>query len=305
MALNYDQISAITRNKFVPKMVDNIFRQIPLLERMKKRVVLEDGGLKCIQPLNYAQNGSGGWYNGAETLDTSDTDVITAAEFEWKQLYENITITRRDEVVNKGTHGVLKLVAQKMMIAEKTIMDRLATALFNDGTAAKQIAGLLSFMSTSNTYGGISQTDYSFWQASVDAATTTLSIAAMQSAYGAVTVGADQPTVGITTQTIYDLYYALLQPQQRFMDANSAKAGFQSLMFNGKPIIVDSKCASGYLFFLNEKYLDLHAQRDENFRTEPFAKPINQNVKSAKIYWMGAFTCSNVSRQSVMSAIAA
>ena len=62
MALSYDQISAITQVKIMPKLVDNIFKQIPLLSRMKKKETPIDGGTIVQVPLEYAQNGAGGAY---------------------------------------------------------------------------------------------------------------------------------------------------------------------------------------------------------------------------------------------------
>lgn len=304
MPLTYDQISAITEKKFIPKMVDNIFDSIPLFKRLRGKQDKLDGGDKIVQPLNYAQNSAGGWYSGAETLDTSDNEPITAAEYEWKQLYENISITRRDELRNMGDAGKINFVRSKIEIAEKTIADRLGEAVYNNYSNTKQIQGLRLAISTSNTVGGISQTDNSWWQcASLDSTTTALTVPFMQGLYGAASVGSDKPSVGMTTQAVYDDYYAQLQPQQRFTDKEMAKGGFTNLMFNGIPIMEDSKCPTGYLFFLNEKYIKLKVHKDENFRFEKFMKPVNQNIKLAKIYWMGALCYSNMRMHSGASAL--
>jgi len=307
MALTYNQISAITEKKFIPKMVDNIFDSNPLLQRFKKGDVYTsvDGGTEIIQPLNYAQNSSGGWYSGAETLSTQDNEVLTAASYSWKQHYDNISILRSDELKNSGGPAILKFVQQKIKIAEMSGQDRMGTGLYNAGSDSKAIAGLRSIVSTSNTVGGIAQGTYSWWQAQVDSTTTTLSIAAMNSRFSACRIGADKPTVITCGSTLWDLYYNLLQPQQRFQDAETAKGGFSGLMFNGCPVIDDSHAPASHMFFLNEKYLHLYYHKDENFRFEPFQKPVNQNAKIAKIYWMGAFGTSNARMQGALTAITA
>jgi hypothetical protein len=307
MALTYNQISAITERKFLPKMVDNIFDSNPLMQRWKKGEQYEsiDGGTSILQPLNYATNSAGGWYSGADTLSTTDNDVITSAEYNWVQMYDNISILRSDELKNSGDAAILKFVKQKMKIAEQTGIDRMGTGLYNSGTDAKAIVGLRAMLSTSGTIGGISQTTYSWWQAQVDGSTTTLSIAAMAGRMSAARVGSDRPTVITSNSDNWDRYHALLQPQQRFQDAESAKGGFSSLMFQGIPLIDDSHCPTGYMFFLNEKYLALYYHKDENFRFEEFQKPVNQNVKVAKIYWMGAFGASNNRMQAALTAITA
>lgn len=293
MALTYDQISAITEKKFIPKLEDNIFDSNPMLQRLRKKQKMLSGGTKVIVPLNYATTTSSGWYQGADTLSVADNQNITSAEFEWKQLYANISINRREELQNSGDAGKLDLVKSKIQIAEKTMADSMGTAIYNATSSGDAFVGARVFVSTDSTYGGIDQSSYSWWQGQVDSSTTTLSISALQGLWNDASIGNDTPSVIMATRDNYDRYYALLQPQQRFMDKQTAEAGFTSLMFNGAPFIADSHVPSGYVFMFNEKYLCLYTHKDENFRFEPFTKPINQNVKLAKIYYMGALISSN------------
>lgn len=294
MALSYDQISAITQKKFIPKLYDNIFDVSPLLQRLKKKSYEKiDGGTEIVVPLGYAMTTSSDWYTGAETLDTTDNDVMTAAVYQWKQIYANISINRLDELKNSGDSQILNFVKQKTQIAEKTIQDKFGTGIYSAGTNPKSILGLQMFVATSQTVGGISQTTYSWWASQLDSSTTTNTIAAMQSRFNAASLNNETPTVVSTTKSVYNSYYALLQPQQRFTDSETAKGGFSSLMFNGIPVVSDSYCPSGDMYFLNEKYLHMFVHKDEDMRFEPFQKPINQNVKVAKIYWAGAFASSN------------
>lgn len=294
MALTYDQVTGITKRYFVPKLYDNIFDSNPLLMRAKKNFYEKlDGGERILVPLNYATTTSSGWYTGTETLNTSDNQNITSAAYTWAQLYANIMIRRDEELKNSGNAQVISLVKNKVKIAEKTLADTLGTGLYSDGTDAKAIVGLRDIVAADQTVGGISQSSNSWWQAQVDSSTTTMTIGALQTQFTSASIDSDHPSVGVTTRTLYDSYYGLLQPQQRFIDSETAKGGFQSLMFNGIPIIHDSHCPANHLFFLNEKYLHLFVHKDEDMRLEPFQKPVNQNVKLAKIYWMGAFGSSN------------
>lgn len=305
MPLTYNQISAITQTKILPKLTDNIFNKIPLLNRLKKKEAPLDGGTKVLVPLEYAQNSAGGWYAGAETLNNSDVEVITSAEFDWKQHYQSIVIRRDDELKNSGDAAILKFVASKTKNAERSMRDRFGTGVWNAGSDAKAILGLRAFLSTSASYGGISQTTYSWWASQIDSSSTTLSMSVLQALYGSASIDADVPTVALTTQTLFDKYYLMLQPQQRFMDEETAKGGFKSLMFNGLPVIVDSKAPSGYFVMLNEEYLHFMPHKDENFRFEPFAKPNNQNIKIAHIYWMGVFASSNNRMHAAATALTA
>lgn len=304
MALTYDQISAITLKYYVPKMYDNIFNSNPLLQRHKKKSYEKiDGGTSAMVPLNYAAPTASGWYAGYDTLSTTDNDQITAAEYQWKQLYTNISVSRLDELKNSGDAAILGLVKNKVKIAEKQMEDLLGVGLFSNATDPKSIVGLRQIISASNTVGGIAQSTNSWWQSQLDTTTTTLTMSSIMTQFNLATINAASPSVLITTRSIYNSYYALLQPQQRFSDSDTASGGFASLLFNGAPVIPDSHCPSSYMFMLNEDYIHLWVHKDEDMRFEPFQKPINQNVKVAKIYWLGAYGTSNARLQAAMTAI--
>lgn len=306
MALTWDQISGITEKKFLKKLYDNVFDSNPLLKRLKEKSYEKlDGGTSIMVPLQYAQTTASGWYNGADTLSTSDNEQISAAEYQWKQIYANITIVRKDELINSGDAQKISLVKSKTQLAEKSIKDQMGTMLYNAGTDALAPAGLRSIVNTTSTVGGISQSTNSWWQSQVDSSTTTFSISALQTQFNACSIDSDQPTVIIGTRANYNRYYQTLQPQQRFLDTESAKGGFSSLMFNSVPFLSDSHCPASHIFILNENYLHLFAHKDEDMRFAPFIQPINQNVKVAKIYWMGGFGSSNNRLHGKLSAVAA
>ncbi len=304
MALTYDQISAITEKNFIKKLVDNIFRSNVLLERMlKKGSVKLSGGERIIQPVMYAQSSSDVWFSGAETLNTTDVEQFSAFEFLWKQAQVPISITRIDELKNSGPEAKINFVKEKVQAAEMTLKQSIGDAVYNDGTTANQIVGLRLAVDSTGTYGGIDRSSYSWAAAQEDGTTATLSIAALQSSWGSASIDADTPTISVATQTIYNKYYGLLQPQQRFMDSEMAKGGFTSLMFNGKPFVVDHKVPANHVFMLNENYLYLAIHKDENFRFRKFMDEGKQAVMTARIFFAGALVCSNPRMQAKMNAI--
>lgn len=307
MALTVDQLNAITDKHFIKKLHDNIFDSNPLLQKIMKMGSYKSvsGGTQIYVPLNYATTTASGWYSGADTLSTTDNDNISAAVYDWKSLFAGVTITEEDEMKNSGDAEQLNLLKSKMQIAEKTLKDSLGTGLYSDGTTAKSIVGLRDIVATDQTVGGISQSSNSWWQGQVNSTTTTLSISAMNTLYTQASVDNEVPNFIVATRTLYNSYYALLQPQQRFMDEETAKGGFQNLMFNGAPVVVDSHVPSSHMFFLNLNHLHLfyHPKRDMAF--EPFQKPINQQVKVSRILWMGALGSSNNRLHAKFSALTA
>jgi hypothetical protein len=83
MPLTYDQITAVTKRKYLPKLVDNIFDSDPLLKRAKDKGWYQsvDGGTSIFQPAMYAQTTAAGSYAPTATLDTTDNDQFTAFEY--------------------------------------------------------------------------------------------------------------------------------------------------------------------------------------------------------------------------------
>lgn len=298
------EVSSLTHKYLIPKLVDNIFDSNVLLQRAKKKGWYEliDGGTQVSQPLAYAQATAAGWYTGNQTLNIDDTTQITEATWDWAQAYASINITRIDELKNSGKSAIINRVKAKVQLAEKTLKDTLGTSLFGDGTTG--IEGLRLICAATGTHGNIAKGTYSWWQANVDSTTTVLTPASLQSLLGDCTIDADMPTVIVVTQDEFDDLWAAIQPQQRFADEETLKAGFKNLIFNGIPVVVDSHCPSGYVFALNENYLSLKAHKDENFRFDGFIKPTNQNVKVAHIFWTGAMTSSNNRMHGEMTSIA-
>jgi len=294
----FDQLSAITTKYYIPKMVDNIFASNALLYRWKRNsdvYTSVNGGTNIVQPLLYAAATSGGWYSGADTLNTTDNDVFTAAEYDWRQNGYTINISRIDELKNMGSkEQIVNFVSAKVQVTEASMKESFGIGLFNAGTTTDAIEGLRAMVDTTSptTYGGISGTDNSWWRAT-KSTSTVLSMSLLQGGYGDVTIDGDMPTVAATTQNLFDKYFDILTPQQRYADSKTADGGFQNLLFRGIPVLVDSHCPASYWFFLNEKYIKFYYHPDENFRFEPFQRVINQNVATAKILWAGNLGSSN------------
>ena len=104
-------------------------------------------------PLGYATASANGFFTGTETLDTTDKEVITAAQFDWKQTYGNISISRLDELKNMGDQQKVDFVKAKVEIVEKSMSETLGTALYNTGGTANEIQGLRMAINADETYG--------------------------------------------------------------------------------------------------------------------------------------------------------
>ena len=118
------------------------------------------------------------------------------------------------------------------------------------------------------TYGGLTRASNTTLNSTVTASSGTLSLLKMATLRSAITSGSVKPTLGLCSETVWDLYEQLLQPQERIMkDVPMMRAGgsflggtgFTGLAFKGFPIVADEKATSGVLYFINEDFMEWRA----------------------------------------------
>jgi hypothetical protein len=313
MSLTYGQITAITEKLYIPRMIDNVYDTNALLKRMNRPeyLKLSTGGEKVIAPVISSSTASTAkWYAANDALTTTASDNISAAEFEWKSLFEPIRISRQDLLKNAGDAQKLSLISSKMEIAKSGLQDSLGTGIFSDGSSVpNSIVGLQNLLSTTSTYGGIAVADLASWAASVksnSAVARSLTLGLMQQADGSATFADDiRPTVLVCNQNILDQVWGLFQAHQRLMSSDMEKLGFENVLtFNGKPVLADSHAIADAICFIDEKHVFLQVMKDENMRVETLEKLESANAMLTKIFWMGALVCNSRRSNCLLSDIA-
>lgn len=297
-----DAISAITRKYYIPTLADNVNTSNVLTMKVKKESI--SGGTDIRQPVRY-KRGIQENYSGSEVLNTSYVEKKFAFIFNWKQKNFPITISGLDDIKNNGPEAVLEHVKTETEAAEEDALDSFGTGLYSAGSDSKEIDGLRVFLSTSNTYGGIDQSANSWAQAQIDSETNTLSLAKMQELYQSCSEGNDKPNLILTDDDQFNAFWSLLQPQQRFSNEETAKAGFRNLMFNGAEVVEDSYVPSGYMIMLNLKHLMLKSSTKRKFPGKfiPFDMPHNQDAMIAHIRWAGNLVCSQPRKQGAFNSL--
>lgn len=298
MSLSFTELSSIATNAIDKKLNDGVFNSNPVLKRLSDKSKKMDGGLKIQVPIIYQANASGGAYSDLDPLTVTRTDDITAAVYDWKQVYQSVRISQLDLLKTSGDAGKLDLIASKIKIAEMSIRDTMGTGVFSDGTGSsnKQITGFQAMIAASGTYGGIAPADYAGWVATVKAngaVARPVTLGLIQSVFGACSQDSEQPTLMVSKQNVYDEVYNLFTPHQRLESEDMAKLGFKSLMVNGIPFVVDSHMKAGSIFFINENHAQLAVHKDNNFRKQHHASLETTDSMLTKIFWAGNLTCSN------------
>ena len=305
---NFDALLSTTLENYRAQMTDNVFTARPLTYFLtdKGRIRMIDGGTKIVEPLIYGQNTTVGSYSGYDTIALTAQTGITAAEYEWKQYAASIAISGIEEAKNNGDAAILNLLEAKVMQAEESMREGFNTMFYGDGTgnSGKNWNGLGNLVEASGTVGGINRATAGneYWRSYEENTAGALTLAQMATAYNSVSVGNDHPDMVLTTQTLFEKYESLLQPQLRYTDAKTADAGFQNLLFKAAPVTFDVGCTAGVMYFLNSKYLTLVGHSGKWFSQTEFVRPENLDARYALIMCYGNLTVRNAKKQGKLTA---
>ena len=303
---NFDNLLTTTLANYRSTLTDNIFTARPLTYKLMEngRIRMLNGGTKIVEPLIYGQNSTVGSYSGYETLSLTPQEGISAAEFEWKQYAASIAISGIEEAKNNGEQEIINLLEAKIMQAEESMRESFNQMFFADGTgnSSKDWNGLGNLVESGNTVGGINSSTYTWWASKEDNDAVALSLADMSSLYNNVSVGNDHPDLLLTTQTLFEKYEALLQPNLRYTDTKTADAGFQNLLFKAAPVMYDVHCTAGVFYMLNSKYLTLVGHSGKWFSQTSFISPEDVDARYALIMCYGNLTVRNRAKQGKLTA---
>jgi len=281
------------------RLIDNKYNE-PTVEKLvnqtgNKKII--NGGNSIVETLIKDKQDDGGFYLGADILNTNQGDDTTLVEFRWQNCYEPIQITRDEERQNSGDeHKILSLVETKTKLANKAIKDRLDQAFSTPVSEANRLIDLETLVNTGalGTLNGASDT---FWQSNVTAsgAFATQGLTDMTTATYAVSSAAnmDNPTVYLTNKAIFQKFEQTRLPLERISNTMTANAGFTNLTFKGVPLVVGNYIGTGLLFGLNMNYIYLAVDSETDYITTPFISPTNQTVKVAFVMWRGQLITNN------------
>jgi len=280
-------VTTITQDYIVPKVVDNILDGNVLAGRFLStrkdatswgRLV---SGEQLKIPIKYQKSTTGGWYSFWDTFSTNQDQTRVLAEYNPKQLYWSVGAAGIQIGVNKGDQKVLDLLKVEMDSCSADMMDTFGTGLYSDGTGTsnKELTGLKAAVDDGNgvaTYAGLARGTYTTWLSDLDASSNTITRSELGASFNAAVHGNEQPTLGVTTETIWTTIEGLAMGTIMFNNpmpglskeyGQWSRAGVKkgvgaelcvtSLFFRGKPIIADEKCTSGYFYWLNERHIGL------------------------------------------------
>jgi hypothetical protein len=315
-------IIATTIQSRTKVIADNVTKNNAALMWLSKRgnIKTVSGGNTIMQELSFAANGNAGFYSGYETLPIAAQDVISAAEYQWKQAACPVTISGLEQLMNSGPERMIDLLESRINVAEASMANLIAISLYSDGTGSggKEIDGLAKQVATDPTIagvvGGIDQVTWTFWRNKVfkatttgGAATTALNIGDYMNALWAQLVrGNDRPDLILMDNAYWAYFVASLQAQQRFSSSEAASRGFMALKYMDADVVLDGGIGGGMpvktMYMLNTKYLFYRPHKDRNMVSLNPSKrySVNQDAEVQILAWAGNLTCSGRQFQGTM-----
>ena len=298
MALTLSEIEALTLDNWEKGSLDMYFLGNVMLYRLLKRGKKYSGGKAIRVTIGYGQP-VGGAFNSQSTFDTKKREEFNAAFFTKAMYYEPVTYDIDDQTDNAGPTAEIKIVAEKLTLAQTKIRYSMAYDFYNSstyGSTGRSILGLPAMISqTSTSYGQVSNSDIAEWTAG--AVTTTaepITGSVMRKLRTACQVGdegKDEPSIMLTTRILKDQVEDQTQASKRYENTELAEIGFKNLMIDGIPLVADYQCPTGYLYALNEHYMDFLSHTGFFFNRRPWQSPADKPIYTTQILWAGQMIC--------------
>jgi hypothetical protein len=280
-----NELVAVTRRAFIPKMVVQIYNTSPLIAALLANAQTAYGGVSSVtvpvqgQPFVNTQ-----WTDYSGSFQQPQTQQgAFPAEFNLKALVTPIPFLGLEGALQLD-HAIIPLIEARMNDATNSAADALGQALYNNTTNNQQLIGLPGAIDDGTnlvTYGNINRTANTWWQGKVYAAGSVAPTRARLFQYiaGVNKNGAEMPTFGIcgfgTFASLGQDYIGAesyqIQPGNGFdSDADRPRSAFRALDVAGVPVYGDPYCPEGTVYLVNANYMNLYVHEQASFTFSGF-----------------------------------
>src|ERR1041385_5793532 len=118
----FTELVSTTFRRHGKKFIDNVSRNNALLAYIMRNNEIEEvpGGLSLVEPLDYNSNNTYQRYSGYDVLSIAQSDVLTSAEYQWRQIALNVVASGLEMRINKGDTQIIALVKSRIKNAIRT-----------------------------------------------------------------------------------------------------------------------------------------------------------------------------------------
>jgi hypothetical protein len=269
---SWDKAAAYGIPKLINEMRDHVTAP-PTLEAFKKvgGVEVDKGGSAILFPLRHTGltvNVVGSDpFSGA--VPSSTTNILSAAHWEWAELYSTIAIDWRD--INKVSNAPERAATMMRRYAEGAIRDfykAINTALHGTGTGTEtSFGGLGKYLdgATTGSLGGFDRATHTWWRAPQKSSVGSMSIAKLDSWIVELASQYEYPHLFISTPSVISTVRGLLQAGERVVDKGGEyqEYGPVAVSYAGVLLVADAACASGTAYLVNVNSIKVYLDSSE------------------------------------------
>lgn len=320
-----DEINATTLKEIYPRVIrDQFFLDTPFLAYCRAQCLVPFGGGASMDNTFLYAPAIGGFYQKGENFNLAQRPMLATTSFQPKYVYANVSEFKEDiQVVNKGPLAVFSLIDTHLKVAMQTITAKVAIALMRHGQASsgggatsedrsRYINGITEALSDGitegwdgtffTTYGGATRNGVigsalnsePFFCGKSDGTTGPVTYPVLEETYQSVTIGKEEPNIGVGNKHVISLVKEIMQPMQRFTQEKDPIFGVTSFRFNNAMILKDD-------YFPSKKYgkndADLGNYLPADFTSTNATKgatsnlPVNTLIKAGEVFcWFNTGT---------------
>lgn len=275
-----NELAAVTRRAFVPKMVVQIYNNSPLIAALLANAQTASGGVSSVSvpvqgtPFVTTQTTD---YSGSFNQPLQQQGAYLA-EFNLKAIVTPIPFLGMEGAL-QFDHAVVPLLEARMNDATNSASDFLGQALYTNYTNNLNIIGLPGAVDDGTnlvTYGNQNRSANTWWKATryTPGGVAPTRKLVLQYIVGANKYGGEVPTFGVmgpgtwvnlASDFVGQESYQI-QPGNGFdSDADRPRSAFRALDVGGTPIYQDPYCPEGILYLINTNYLNLYVHEMASF----------------------------------------
>lgn len=234
--------------------------------REKGRIENVQGHTRIEIPLNYGTNETVRWISKGSTVPIQDDELITMAYEEWKYVAVSLVRWFTEDQKNRSKAAAIGMVDTKLTTAERSLYEELERVMFADGTGSDEPNGLQNLISATPTTGivhGIDRASHSWWrnqQKTSTGAASVYLVSDMRTCLNDVIKYSRSEFKDIailTDQTTFELYEDVCLDMKIIQNTMMADAGFDTIVYRGRPIMWCPSAPAGNMYFINTNYYKL------------------------------------------------
>lgn len=293
-----NELVALTRRAFVPRLVVQIYKATPLLGLLLRNAQRAKGGVSQVTvPVQGGSYVSFSWSDYAGVFPQPAVQTAAQnAEFNLKLGVVPIPFMGMEAII-QSSEVVVPILKARMADAKTVAVQAISGALFtNNAGAPTQVDSLTQAYddgSNVNLYGGISRSANTFWkstlQTGVGGVTTRINFI-KKLVQTTTLAGGEAPDFAVLSPGDWTTLMTDFMSSEQFRSSPGSRwgaddlinAGWRGLMLGETPIFMDPFLANGTALIFNSRYLALYMSEDAPFAFSGFYSAI-PNLQIANI----------------------